>query len=207
MLERHASGSRCRRDQCCRRSDRAAGVGEGGTGFVIGDIGPFGGLMEPLGEHSAEQVYACVSGAGERSAGGRCGTPSSSRRKRCWTNWVSGSTRRVKRCCQCVIASVAFDVTLETKELRTMMGTTPEQAAEFTVEKGADILGFELWNRHRHEAGGRSRPAVQELLRSPRHGATQRRSACSREPPGRVQTDARSDGRTRPGSCWRSASS
>tara|TARA_B100001750_G_scaffold105477_1_gene83485 strand:- start:59 stop:637 length:579 start_codon:yes stop_codon:yes gene_type:complete len=42
----------------------------------------------------------------------------------------------------CVIASMAFDLTHETRELRTMMGTDPDEAADFLEKAGADVLGL-----------------------------------------------------------------
>jgi 5-methyltetrahydrofolate--homocysteine methyltransferase len=40
----------------------------------------------------------------------------------------------------CVIASMSFDVTHDGKDLRTMMGVSPEQAAEFAQKEGAHLV-------------------------------------------------------------------
>jgi len=42
----------------------------------------------------------------------------------------------------CVIASLAFDRMREGDEVRTMMGVSPEQAAEFAAAHGADIVAL-----------------------------------------------------------------
>jgi 5-methyltetrahydrofolate--homocysteine methyltransferase len=84
----------------------------GRAGYVIGDMGPFGGLMQPYGEFTEEEVLglgieaACEAGAA------------------------------------CVIGSMAYDVTLDGSTFRTMMGVDPERAAEFMEEHGADIVAL-----------------------------------------------------------------
>ena len=42
----------------------------------------------------------------------------------------------------CIIGSMAFDKMLESDDVRTMMGTSPEQAAAFMAEEGADIVAL-----------------------------------------------------------------
>ena len=44
--------------------------------------------------------------------------------------------------CQCIIGSMAYDVTLDGETFRTMMGVDPEQAATFMEENGADIVAL-----------------------------------------------------------------
>ena len=41
-----------------------------------------------------------------------------------------------------MIGSLAFDEMMESDEVRTMMGISPEEAAAFLVEHGADIAAF-----------------------------------------------------------------
>ncbi len=45
----------------------------GRAGYVIGDIGPFGGLMEPYGDFTEAQVRAGLRGTGARAGGCRGG--------------------------------------------------------------------------------------------------------------------------------------
>ena len=107
-------------------------------GFVLGDIGPFGGLMEPYGEITraevdrafAEQAKALVEAGADAII--------------VETQTVLGAAIAAAKAAgaQCVIASMAFDFTHETHELRTMMGTDPDEAAAFLEAAGADVLGL-----------------------------------------------------------------
>ncbi|MCZ6795479.1 MAG: homocysteine S-methyltransferase family protein [Planctomycetota bacterium] len=140
MLERHGRG------------DEAAAINRAGVeiarqafgdkpGFVLGDVGPFGGLMEPYGdvpekrvrEAFAEQAEALVAAGADAvivetqtaleelgigiEAARRAGAP-------------------------CVIGSLAYDVTFDGTEARTMMGVAPEQAAGFLRDAGADVVAL-----------------------------------------------------------------
>lgn len=108
-------------------------------GFVLGDVGPFGGLMEPFGDTRQdevlasyiEQIKALVHGSVDaviietQTSLDELGTVMMAARE-------AGAP--------CVIASMSFDVTHDGADLRTMMGTSPEQAAEFMQREGADIV-------------------------------------------------------------------
>lgn len=113
----------------------------GRPGYVLGDVGPFGGLMEPYGEFTEaqvrdafdEQVKALVDAGADAiiietmtsleelglaiEAGQKAGAP-------------------------CIIGSMAYDVTLDGSTFRTMMGVDPERAAEFMEERGAHIVAL-----------------------------------------------------------------
>lgn len=115
-------------------------------GYVIGDIGPFGGLMEPYGEFTeaevrdafAEQAQALVEGGADAiiietqtsleelglaiDAAKEAGAP-------------------------CVIGSLAYDVTLDGSTFRTMMGIDPEHAAKFMEERGVDVIALNCGTR------------------------------------------------------------
>ena len=57
MLNRHGNADNVVAINKAARRDRPRGVqGRGREGYVIGDIGPFGGLMEPYGDFTEEQV-------------------------------------------------------------------------------------------------------------------------------------------------------
>jgi 5-methyltetrahydrofolate--homocysteine methyltransferase len=109
-------------------------------GFVLGDIGPLGGLIEPYGDISesaarealAEQASALVDAGVDaiiietQSSLEELGIAISAARK-------AGASY--------VIGSVAFAVTHDGRDLRTMMGVDPEKAARFMADAGADALG------------------------------------------------------------------
>lgn len=115
-------------------------------GFVIGDMGPFGGLMEPYGDFTeaevreafAEQAEALVAAGADAiiietqtsleelglaiQAAQEAGAPS-------------------------IIGSLAYDVTLDGSTFRTMMGVDPERAAEFMEQAGADVIALNCGTR------------------------------------------------------------
>lgn len=110
-------------------------------GFVIGDIGPFGGLMEPLGPVKPdavraaflEQARALVAAGADaiiietQSALEELGVGIEAARE-------AGAP--------CIIGSMAYNVTKDGADYRTMMGVRPEKAAEFMIDKGVDILAL-----------------------------------------------------------------
>jgi 5-methyltetrahydrofolate--homocysteine methyltransferase len=149
MLERHDEEGRVR--EINRAGVEIARRAFGGReGYVLGDIGPFGGLMEPYGEIPmalvenafTEQAEALVSGGVDailietQTALEELGIAIAAAK-------AAGAPA--------VIGSMAFDKMQEGDEVRTMMGTSPEQAAEFMAEAGCDILalncgtGIDMW--------------------------------------------------------------
>src|SRR5436190_4150167 len=110
-------------------------------GYVLGDIGPFGGLMEPYGEFTeaqvrdafAEQAQALVdAGADAIIIETQTGLE----------ELGIALTEARKAGAACVIGSMAYDVTLDGSTFRTMMGIDPERAAIFMEEHGADIVAL-----------------------------------------------------------------
>ena len=110
-------------------------------GYVLGDIGPFGGLMEPYGEFTEaevrdafrEQAHALVD-AGADAIIVETQTGLEELRLALIAAREAGAP--------CVIGSMAYDVTLDGSTFRTMMGIDPEQAAAFMQEHGADIVAL-----------------------------------------------------------------
>jgi 5-methyltetrahydrofolate--homocysteine methyltransferase len=110
-------------------------------GYVLGDVGPFGGLMEPYGEIPAktvraafdEQIQALVDAGVDaiivetQTALEEIGLAVAAARD-------AGAP--------CIIGSLAYDVTLDGGTFRTMMGIDPERAAEFLEENGADVVAL-----------------------------------------------------------------
>ena len=113
----------------------------GRDGYVIGDIGPFGGLMEPYGEFTEAQVLEAFREQAEAlvDAGADAiiiETQTSLEELRLGLIAARDAGAR------CVIGSMAYDVTLDGSTFRTMMGIDPERAAEFMQEHGADIVAL-----------------------------------------------------------------
>ncbi len=110
-------------------------------GYVLGDIGPFGGLMEPYGDFTeaqvrdafTEQAQALVE-AGADAIIIETQTGLEELRLAVIAAREAGAP--------CVIGSMAYDVTLDGSTFRTMMGVDPERAAAFMEEHGADIVAL-----------------------------------------------------------------
>ena len=140
MLERHDEG------------DRAVAINRAGvevarrafgdrTGFVIGDIGPFGGLLEPLGDVPVASVEAAF-GEQARALHEAGADAILIETQTSLEELGIGIDAARAAGAQVVIGSMAFDRTFDGQDARTMMGVGPEQAAEFMAERGVDILAL-----------------------------------------------------------------
>ena len=113
----------------------------GRTGYVIGDIGPFGGLMEPYGDFTEqevrqafrEQARALVDAGADAII---IETQTS------LEELQLGIEAAREAGAGCIIGSMAYDVTLDGSTFRTMMGIDPERAAAFMEQHGADIVAL-----------------------------------------------------------------
>lgn len=109
-----------------------------GEGYVLGDIGPFGGLLKPFGTVAVDQAKAafCQQAAALVSAGvdGIIIETQTSLEE---LGLAIEAAREAGA--SCIIASVAFDITRNGRDARTMMGVTPEKAAEFMLASGAHV--------------------------------------------------------------------
>jgi 5-methyltetrahydrofolate--homocysteine methyltransferase len=110
-------------------------------GFVIGDIGPFGGLMEPYGDFTEEQVRDAFNeqakalvdaGADAMIIETQTGLE----------ELLLGIQAAQEAGAACIIGSMAYDVTLDGSTFRTMMGVGPERAATFMEENGAHVVAL-----------------------------------------------------------------
>lgn len=118
----------------------------GRAGYVIGDIGPFGGLMEPYGEvaesavrEAFEEQAAALVGAGADAIIIETQTSLEELQLGLEAARTAGAA--------CVIGSMAYDVTLDGSTFRTMMGIDPERAAAFMEEHGADVVALNCGTR------------------------------------------------------------
>jgi 5-methyltetrahydrofolate--homocysteine methyltransferase len=133
----------------------------GRDGYVIGDIGPFGGLMEPYGEFTEAQVLeafreqaTALVDAGADGIIIETQTSLEELRLGLIAARAAGAA--------CVIGSMAYDVTLDGSTFRTMMGIDPERAAAFMQEQGADVVALNCGTGMDME---RARQAVARYLR------------------------------------------
>jgi 5-methyltetrahydrofolate--homocysteine methyltransferase len=140
MLNRHGN------------SDQVAAINRAGVaiareafggpyGYVIGDIGPFGGLLEPYGDFTEQQVReAFEEQARALVEGGADAIIIETQTS--LEELLLGLCAAKRAGAACVIGSMAYDVTRDGATFRTMMGIDPERAAEFMEEHGADIVAL-----------------------------------------------------------------
>lgn len=139
MLNRHGEGERAHDINVA-----AAGIARealGQNGFVLGDIGPFGGLMEPLGDIARADVEAAFrEQARALVQGGVDGIIIETQTALEELEIAIEASKEAGAAV--IIGSIAFDKMLDVEDVRTMMGVSPEQAAEFMAERGCDILAL-----------------------------------------------------------------
>lgn len=110
-------------------------------GYVIGDIGPFGGLMEPYGEFTEAQVRDAF--AEQAQALVDAGADAIIIETQTSLEELGLGLQAARDAgAACVIGSMAYDVTLDGSTFRTMMGVDPETAAVFMERHGADIVAL-----------------------------------------------------------------
>ncbi len=117
----------------------------GSAALVLGDIGPFGGFLRPLGDVDAADLEAeFVRQAGALLEGGADGIVIETMSA---LEEVVAAVRAARRAgARLVAASLAFD-RLPNGNLRTMMGVSPEQAARALAAEGADVVGANCGTR------------------------------------------------------------
>jgi len=161
MLNRHGEAGRVSDVNAAAVAITREAFG-GRDGYVLGDIGPFGGLMEPYGDFTeqqvreafAEQAKALVdAGADAIIIETQTGLE----------ELLLAITAAREAGAPCVIGSMAYDVTLDGSTFRTMMGVDPERAAEFMQEHGADIVALNCGTGMDME---RARQAVERYKRA-----------------------------------------
>lgn len=111
-----------------------------GSGYVLGDIGPFGGLMEPYGTARPEEVRAgfleqaaCLVEAGIDAILIETMTSLEELELAVSAAREAGAPF--------LIATMAFDAVRNGADFRTMMGVSPEQAAAAMSGWGVDACG------------------------------------------------------------------
>lgn len=118
----------------------------GRPGYVIGDIGPFGGLMEPYGEFTEVQVREAFSEQAKALVEAGADAVIIETQTSLEELGIGIEAARDAGA-PCIIGSLAYDVTLDGSTFRTMMGIDPERAAEFMEEKGAHVIALNCGTR------------------------------------------------------------
>jgi 5-methyltetrahydrofolate--homocysteine methyltransferase len=145
MLERH--GHKDNVEAINRASVEVAREAFGDReGFVLGDMGPFGGIMEPYGDISQKDVRQAF--GQQAKALVDAGADAVIVETQTALEEIGLAIEAAKEAgAPCIIGSMAYDVTLDGSTFRTMMGIDPERAAEFMQEQGVDILALNCGTR------------------------------------------------------------
>jgi 5-methyltetrahydrofolate--homocysteine methyltransferase len=140
MLNRH--GNRDKVDEINQAAVRIAREAFGKReGYVVGDMGPFGGLMEPYGDFTETQVKEALNEQAKALVdGGADGIIIETQTGLEELGIAINAAREAGAAC--IIGSLAYDVTTDGSTFRTMMGIDPERAAEFMQEQGAHIVAL-----------------------------------------------------------------
>jgi 5-methyltetrahydrofolate--homocysteine methyltransferase len=142
MLNRHGNADKVVEiNQAAVEIARQAFAAVGRDGYVIGDIGPFGGLMEPFGEFTEQQVRDAFTEQAKALVEGGADAIIIETQTSLEELGI-GIDAAKEAGAACVIGSMAYDVTLDGSTFRTMMGVDPERAAEFMAERGAHVVAL-----------------------------------------------------------------
>jgi 5-methyltetrahydrofolate--homocysteine methyltransferase len=110
-------------------------------GFVLGDIGPLGALLEPYGDLTAEAAEAAL--VEQAAALVEAGVDAIIIETQTALEELGLAIDAAKAAgAPTIIASLAYDLSTDGTFFKTMMGISPEQAAEFAEKRGAHIIGL-----------------------------------------------------------------
>jgi 5-methyltetrahydrofolate--homocysteine methyltransferase len=110
-------------------------------GFVLGDIGPLGAILEPYGELSqADAQSALEEQAAALIEGGADAIIIETQTSLDEIGLAIDAAKAAKA--PCIIASLAYDLSQDKTFYVTMMGVQPAQAAEFVTEHGANVVAL-----------------------------------------------------------------
>ena len=140
MLKRHGHVDELRAiNQAGARIAREAFAGR--AGFVLGDLGPLGAILEPYGDLSQDAARAAYEEQARALV--EAGVDALIIETQTSLEEMGVAIDAAKAAgAPCVIASFAYDLSADKTFYVTMMGVTPDRAAEFAGERGADIIAL-----------------------------------------------------------------
>jgi 5-methyltetrahydrofolate--homocysteine methyltransferase len=140
MLQRHghAEDLRAINQIGARIAREAFGVR---PGFVLGDLGPLGVILEPYGDLPTDKAQAAYQE--QATALVEAGVDAIIIETQTSLEELGVAIDAAKAAgAPCIIASLAYDLSADKTFYVTMMGVMPEKAAEFVEEKGAHIVAL-----------------------------------------------------------------
>jgi 5-methyltetrahydrofolate--homocysteine methyltransferase len=140
MLKRHGHADDLRAiNQAGVRIAREAFGGR--EGFVLGDLGPLGAILEPYGDLSHDEARAAYEEQARALV--EAGVDAVIIETQTALEELGVAIDAAKAAAApCLIASLAYDLSADKTFYVTMMGVTPERAAEFAEERGANIVAL-----------------------------------------------------------------
>jgi 5-methyltetrahydrofolate--homocysteine methyltransferase len=136
----------------------------GKEGYVLGDVGPVGGMLEPYGDLKAEDVGAALAEQAQALVQG--GVDAIILETQTSLEELGLGIQGAKAAgAPFLIASLAYDRSMDGSFFKTMMGISPEQAAQFAQEQGADAVALNCGTGMDMEAAAK----VVRLYRSSSH--------------------------------------
>jgi len=140
MLKRHGHAEQLRQiNQAGARIARDA-FGKR-HGFVLGDLGPLGAILEPYGDLSQDEARAAYEEQARALV--EAGADAIIIETQTSLEEIGVAIDAAKAAgAPCVIASLAYDLSQDKSFYVTMMGVTPDRAAGLAVERGADVIAL-----------------------------------------------------------------
>ena len=110
-------------------------------GFVLGDLGPLGAILEPYGDLPHKDAMAAYEE--QATALVEAGADAIIIETQTSLEEIGVAIDAAKNArAPCIIASLAYDLSADQSFYVTMMGVLPERAAEFVAERGAHIIAL-----------------------------------------------------------------
>jgi 5-methyltetrahydrofolate--homocysteine methyltransferase len=140
MLRRHGHEKELAEiNQAGARIARQAFAGR--PGFVLGDIGPLGAILEPYGELPVAEAQSALEEQAAALVGAGVDAIIIETQTSLEELGVAIDAARAAGAA-CIIASLAYDLSLDKTFYKTMMGVAPAQAAEFVADRGAQVAAL-----------------------------------------------------------------
>jgi 5-methyltetrahydrofolate--homocysteine methyltransferase len=140
MLRRHShEGELAEINRAGARLTREAFGGR--PGFVLGDVGPLGAILEPYGDLPAADAQAALEEQCAALVSAGVDAIIFETQTSLEELGIAIDAARAANA-PCIIASLAYDLSVDGTFYKTMMGVSPEQAAEFVEERGAHFAAL-----------------------------------------------------------------